>query len=150
MYIKRLLQIIFLTIMLNGIGFSQSSGLGIGAIVGEPNGLNMKMWSTQNTALEFVIAYSLVFDNLYGHADYLIHNFSLIQPAQGQAPVFFGIGANLIASEEPAMGIRIPLGIAYLFANAPLDIFAQVVPTVGILPGTGFDLGGGIGGRFYF
>ena len=40
--------------------------------------------------------------------------------------------------------------MAYQFEGAPVDIFAEIVPGLNLLPGIGFDIGGGIGLRYFF
>jgi hypothetical protein len=37
-----------------------------------------------------------------------------------------------------------------MFADAPVDIFLELVPILDLAPETDFDLGGGIGARFWF
>ena len=48
------------------------------------------------------------------------------------------------------VGIRIPVGAAYVFESIPLDIFLEVVPIVELIPAVAPSLGGGIGIRYYF
>lgn len=57
---------------------------------------------------------------------------------------------RLRVSDDPEFGIRIPVGLAYLFADIPVDIFAELAPVVNITSDTGFDLTGGIRARYYF
>lgn len=58
-----------------------------------------------------------------------------------------------------AVGIRMPLGIAFDFNNSPLDIFLQLVPTLDFLNGdyymrygdrAHFGIDGSVGIRFWF
>jgi hypothetical protein len=42
------------------------------------------------------------------------------------------------------------VGLSYEFDGAPLDVFLEVVPTLDLIPGTAFDLGAGLGLRYYF
>jgi hypothetical protein len=44
----------------------------------------------------------------------------------------------------------VPIGLAYLFPNIPLDIFAEIGPVVHLAPETGFALTGAIGVRYFF
>jgi len=48
------------------------------------------------------------------------------------------------------VGVRIPVGINYIFAKAPLDIFLEIVPMLELVPRTEFNLNGGIGIRYFF
>ena len=52
------------------------------------------------------------------------------------------------------IGVRIPFGLEYVFANAPFGLFLEVVPTfdlAGVPTGKGlFGPQGSIGFRYYF
>ncbi len=48
------------------------------------------------------------------------------------------------------LGVRIPLGLDYVFQEAPFDVFIEVAPIVNLVPETEFDLSGGVGVRFWF
>jgi len=48
------------------------------------------------------------------------------------------------------LGIRVPFGLAYQFEGSPVDIFAELVPVLSLLPDLGFYFGGGIGVRYFF
>ena len=48
------------------------------------------------------------------------------------------------------LGIRIPVGIEYLFGNVPLGAFFELVPILNLRPDTEFDFEAGIGIRFFF
>jgi hypothetical protein len=79
----------------------------------------------------------------------LVHNFS-IDVDKGQLPFYFGLGAKLLLASDLGLGIRIPVGLAYLFESAPFDIFVEIVPGLDLLPGTDFGIDGAIGARYYF
>ena len=48
------------------------------------------------------------------------------------------------------LGVRFPVGIAYLFDGAPVDVFLEVVPTLNLIPDTDVDLDAAIGARYWF
>jgi len=131
--------------------FAQNDGFGLGAVFGEPTGLSAKLWTSQKTAVDAAAAWSFAGSGFFHiHADFLIHNFDLISVSEGQLPLYFGIGAFMDFASELGLGIRVPLGLAYHFESAPLDVFAEVAPGLSLLPGTDFYFGGGIGIRYYF
>ena len=130
---------------------AQDSGLGLGVVFGEPTGLSAKMWTSERTALDAAVAWSFAGDGwLHVHADFLIHNYNLIDVSQGALPVYFGLGAFITFASNLGLGARVPLGLAYQFEDAPVDIFAELVPGLSLLPGMGFYMGGGIGVRYFF
>lgn len=147
---KKLILIAVVALFSAGV-FAQGSGLGIGIIFGEPTGLSAKMWTSEKTAFDAAVAWSFAGEGwLHIHADFLIHNYDLISVSKGQVPLYFGVGAYVGLSSDLWLGARVPLGIAYHFEEAPVEIFAELVPGIKLLPAIGFYVGGGIGARYYF
>ena len=83
--------------------------------------------------------------------DYLWHNYHLIHVGSGALPFYIGIGGDLSLQSPTAVGVRVPIGLDYIFGHrTPLDIYAQVVPTLWFASNTSvFDLWGEIGARVY-
>jgi hypothetical protein len=133
-----------------GSAVSQGS-FGLGIIVGEPTGVSAKFWVTDRTAIDAAAAWSFSDEAaLHLHADYLLHNFDLINVEQGRLPIHFGIGGRVKFEDESRVGVRIPVGLTYIFDGAPVDIFFEVVPILDLIPDTEFDLNAAIGARFFF
>ena len=129
---------------------AQDSGFGVGAIFGEPTGLSLKSWLSSKNAIDAAVAWSSIDDYLYLHADFLIHNFNVIDVSDGQLPLYFGIGAKVGFGNDLIFGARVPIGLDYMFSGAPVDIFVEIVPGLTIVPGIDFDIDGGIGVRYWF
>ena len=147
---KKLLLISIVALFSIGL-FAQGSGLGLGAIFGEPTGLSAKMWTSEKTAIDGAVAWSFVGSGfLHLHADFLIHNYDLISVSEGKLPLYFGLGAFVTLASDLGLGVRVPIGLAYHFDGAPLEIFAEIVPGLSLLPSTDFYFGGGIGIRYFF
>lgn len=134
---------------------TQDKGLGLGVIVGDPTGLSMKLWTSQQNALQFALAWQTR-DPFLGtrvsfSGDYVWHSFDAIHSTQ-RFPVFYGVGGVLASGggAESALGIRGVLGIAWMSREAPIDIFIQVVPVLVLTPSTDLELGAGLGIRFFF
>ena len=127
---------------------------GVGFIVGEPTGIDAKFFLENEHALEFAAAWSLSGENdLHLQGDYLFHRYGLFDlQNQDDMPLYFGIGGRVVLREnvDDVVGIRFPVGLAYMFANYPFDIFACIVPILDLAPDTDFDLEGAIGARFWF
>lgn len=145
---------IILSVLFIGITsglFAQRDGLGIGVILGEPTGLSVKTWTGSKTAIDAAAAWGVYSDVLHIHADALMHSF-MLSVDEGQLPLYIGIGGRVRLSNNPAVGIRVPLGVAYHFASDSFDVFLEVVPTLDFIsPNTndGFNIDGGIGIRYY-
>lgn len=148
---KKIILIAAAFILLTNFIHSQSRGFGLGIVLGEPTGLSAKLWTSSSNAFDFAAAWSFKGDgHLLLQADYVWHSFDLIRVSSGRLPLYYGIGGRVILADDPLLGIRIPLGLNYQFASAPIDIFAEIVPILDLVPSTDFDLGGGIGVRFWF
>lgn len=146
-----------------GIAEAKDYGLGIGVIVGEPTGLSLKKWVSDKNAVDAAIAWSFAENPSFQfHMDYLVHTFFLTgqSESKGAIPVDFGLGFRVklrdgdnsgrLNADKTMVGVRIPFGISYLFASAPFDIFAEVVPVLDLVPETHFNINGAVGLRFYF
>jgi hypothetical protein len=147
---KKLILISIVALFSVGL-FAQGSGFGLGAVFGEPTGLSAKVWTSENTAVDGAVAWSFIGTGwLHLHADFLVHNYDLIDVSEGKLPLYFGLGAFINLASELGLGIRIPIGLSYQFDGAPLEIFAEIAPGLSLLPSTDFYFGGGIGVRYYF
>lgn len=147
---KKLILVSIVALFSLGV-FAQDSGLGLGLIFGEPTGLSAKMWTSEKTALDAAVAWSFAGAGwLHVHADFLIHNYDLISVSKGALPVYFGLGAFVSFASDLGLGARVPFGLAYQFDGAPVDVFAEIVPGLSLLPGIDFYIGGGIGVRYFF
>jgi hypothetical protein len=145
-YITILFSIIFITQI-----YSQDRGTGVGIIIGEPTGFSFKHWTSSTTAFDAAIAWSFINEGAFHiHADYLLHSFRLIDVPEGKLPFYYGIGGRLKTSDKTRLGVRVPLGLAYLFQTAPVDIFLEVVPILDFIPKTDFRINAALGARYYF
>ncbi|HPQ42548.1 MAG TPA: hypothetical protein PLV45_19405 [bacterium] len=139
------------------------NGFGAGVVIGEPTGLTFKKWISDTTAWDAGIAWSFSEnDSLHLHFDYLAHWFGRVSglETRGRLPVYIGLGVRVKLEEDnngrgknnddTLIGVRVPFGITYLLADAPIDLFAEIVPVLDVVPDTDFDLNAAIGARFYF
>jgi hypothetical protein len=148
---NKIILIAAIFILLTNFALSQGRGFGIGIVLGEPTGVSAKLWTSSSNAFDFAAAWSFKDDgHLLLQADYVWHSFDLISVSSGRLPLYYGIGGRVIFADDPLIGVRIPVGLNYQFATAPIDIFAEIVPILDLIPSTDFDLGGGLGVRFWF
>ena len=130
---------------------AQDHGFGMGIILGEPTGLSAKLWTSSDNAFDFAAAWSFKGDgNLLLQADYVWHFFELMPVPSGKLPLYIGIGGRVVLADDPSFGVRVPIGINYLFADAPIDVFLELVPILDLSPETDFGVGGGLGIRYWF
>jgi hypothetical protein len=136
-------------------------GLGLGVILGEPTGLSVKYWLDNEQAIDGAAAWSFWDgDGFQIHADYLWHDFELLGVGGEDAdklPLYYGVGARLKFRDDEGrhhdddtfFGIRIPVGVSYLFKDHPFDLFAEIVPIVDLAPDVDLRLDLAVGLRFY-
>ncbi|HMP89002.1 MAG TPA: DUF3996 domain-containing protein [Kiritimatiellia bacterium] len=155
--------IMFVMAILHSAYGQTKDGLGVGLMVGEPTGISLKKWIDADRAFDAGIAWSFS-DNasLHFHGDYLIHRNDDFPPPElkGKSRYYYGLGFRIKLKEDnrgrgkndddAMIGIRIPLGITYLFSEAPIDIFAEIVPILDVAPDTDVRLNAAIGVRYYF
>ncbi|MEX0780563.1 MAG: hypothetical protein WD491_10155 [Balneolales bacterium] len=122
---------------------------GIGLMLGEPSGVTVKSWNSIRSAFDIGAAWSLSGRNesVHLHSDYLLHNW--FPDTQGLG-FYYGVGGRVIFSGDATAGVRVPIGLTYIFQNAPLDAFVEAVPIFDVTPNTEFAGNGAVGIRYYF
>jgi len=149
---------IFLLLMAFGLILPATShaqqGLGVGVFFGEPSGISTKTWLTHTTAFDAAAAWSVEGEgSFHVHGDYLVHNFNIFRPGRGALPLYYGVGGRILNRTDQNslnVGIRLPVGIEYLFQRAPLDVFLEVVPVLDLTPESTVDVNASIGTRYFF
>ncbi len=130
---------------------AKAHNFGLGISVGEPTGLSGKLWTGNNTAIDGALAWSFGHEDAFHlHSDFLVHNYKWIKVSEGRLPVYYGIGGRIKMEDDSKVGVRIPVGLNYQFADAPLDIFLEIVPILEMVPATDFNMNAAIGIRFFF
>ena len=126
---------------------------GIGVIIGEPTGITGKIMLDNNSAIDAGVGWETSGDNeLHIYGDYLFHMYDVIKVSKGELPIYFGGGARWISREnkDDKFGIRIPVGLEYVFDGVSLGAFIELVPVLNLTPDTDFDLEAGTGIRYFF
>ena len=144
-----LILALLLIITFSGIGNLYAS-TGVGIILGEPTGLSLRF----NNFPIFGIAWS--FNNYFHvHCDYWFKNSTLAGPflwyigAGGKVLFYSGNDKKGDSKNGIGLGIRVPFGLQ-IYPIKRLEIFAELVPGMILIPSTDVDLDAGIGIRFYF
>jgi len=131
-------------------------GVGLGIILGEPTGLSFKMWRNDKEAVDAAAAWSFLdHASFQVHADYLVHPVNIkLSDVKGRLLCYWGVGGRLRLQDanggNSLFGIRVPLGVSLLFSKAPVELFAEVVPILDLIPRTDVSLNAAVGARYYF
>jgi hypothetical protein len=146
---------------------AQDSGFGLGIMLGDPTGITGKGWIGGDKAIDFGVAWNFAYSGSFHlHADYLFHNMDLITVGKGRLPLYYGPGIRIRAwgdngyyrhgryydynGSYTQIGARIPVGLAYLFDGAPVDVFVEIAPTLNLIPNMYLDFDAAIGARYWF
>jgi hypothetical protein len=133
---------------------SNDGKLGAGIIIGEPTGASLKYWLNDTMAIDGALGWSFHDDSdFYLHSDVLWHNFDLIPVSRGRMPVYFGVGGLVRFrdnNQDNQVGIRVPVGVSYMFDNAPVDVFVEIGPALDVAPDVQGEITGGVGIRYWF
>lgn len=124
----------------------------VGMATPAPNGLSAKFWMSRETAIDLFSEWDTTNKHFQMHADYLTHDFQQFEMEEATMPLYFGFGLRLRTTESSAtqIGIRIPIGVSYLWTTAPIDFFAEVGPRANVIPQTSFAVDLMIGLRYRF
>ncbi|MFL5785478.1 MAG: hypothetical protein ACJ76H_12745 [Bacteriovoracaceae bacterium] len=135
----------------SALAFAQGT-VGVGAMVGNPTGLNMKFWLPRKNAVDAGAAFSLgKHSNFSLHSDYLFQNAgALIFNDKYNLDVYYGIGGRMKFSDDIELGVRLPVGLAHMVENERADVFGEIAPIVDFIGRTGLEISLAIGGRYYF
>lgn len=158
---------------IHGKRFEANKRFGLGLELGEPTGVTGKYFLRDggDRALDFGVGgiYDYYgYRGIHLYLDYLFHPVSLASTDSFELPFYIGIGGRFWDWEDrrmsgpyphgDAIGVRVPVGLAFDFNNVPLDIFIQLVPTVNLFFNTpdGYNrnlyliIDGSVGIRYYF
>jgi hypothetical protein len=138
-----------------------AGGFGLGIVLGEPTGLTAKGFFAQEHALQAHLGFAFGKNSrIHVVVDYLYHFHNVIPPlgTAGFLAPYLGVGGlvslrtNAPKKDEKdvSLGVLIPLGLSFVIRTIPIEIFLEVAPGIGILPGTFAIIDGGLGARYYF
>lgn len=149
--VRSIMLFVLMAVLFCGTAQAQESGFGLGVILGEPTGISGKLWTGTGKAIDGAVAWSFRDkSSLHLHADYLFHNFNLFKVKKGKLLLYYGIGGRIKFEDDSKVGVRVPVGINYLIAKAPLDVFFEIVPLLELAPDTEFGFNAAIGVRYFF
>ncbi|HMB01637.1 MAG TPA: hypothetical protein VKS21_11680, partial [Spirochaetota bacterium] len=117
---------------------AHNTGFGLGLILGAPSGLDARIYLNKKNSLNFIAAWDLGVNrykdkdgNLYT-ADMLHLSFDFdfqyyhIKVKKGAMPWYWGLGGRIvIGNDRFRIGPRVPAGLIYQFAGAPVELFTE-------------------------
>ena len=144
------ISMVFAVVCLPVIGFAERPGnFGIGAILGGPTGISVKFWVSERNALDGALSWTSSGSSHF-HFDYLWHDFTRFKAKKGSLPLYYGVGGRFNFDRKNKFGVRGAIGVAYLFADVPLETFFEIVPFLQLIPDTDAGMDVAIGIRYLF
>ena len=132
---------------------AEDDNLGLGVVLGEPTGITAKYVLNDKSAIDAGAGWETSGDDrIHVYADYLLYVNDLFDVGTGSLPLYFGAGIRFISIEDDddELGIRLPVGIEYIFPKLPVRIFGEIVPVLDLTPDTEIDVDGGVGILYFF
>jgi hypothetical protein len=136
--------------------------VGIGLIVGQPTGLDVKLDLQRKTALDFVIGWNDFDDDRgrdgYAHVAFLV-NLANVRGRSVIVPFRLGIGGAVFDDndnfgDDINIAVRAPFEVGFRFRSTPLEIYGELALVIVLLDENDnhddVDIDGGIGLRVYF
>ncbi len=143
---KLLLPLLFVAALLAPDAQAQQrGGFGIGGQIGSPTGLALKFGS--GSRFDLAAGWDLD-DYLFVQAHLLLQE-RPIPGANAPLTYFYGPGAfsGIPDNGDALLGFSFNVGGAYY--TGPIEIFLQATPRLLLVPSTDFDIGVGLGVRYY-
>lgn len=142
----------------NNLNAQKGGSVGVGFQVGDPTGLNLHFRGTKPLRLDILLAWDINDDK---HDFFFVNVHGLwFKPLNTSSPQFnfyYGPGAFIGLREyrgrfddddEVVIGASGNFGLNMEIER--FDIFLQATPRLSLIPDTDFDMGGGLGLRFFF
>lgn len=159
--------------------YTSPSRFGLGLELGAPSGLSAKYFLGGKMAIQGGIGVieSWGYDGFHVHAEAIWHPVVLKRAAAVDIPLYVGVGGRFLSYDhgradrcwngrsydpcrngDSVIGLRAPVGVAFMLKNTPMDFFVEIALVVDILHirndyGYDYDrtgLYGSVGGRYYF
>ena len=143
--------------------FEANKTFGLGLMLGAPTAIAGKYYYASDKAFDFGVGAMRYYrhrDGLHLHVDHLWHPVSLVSTASFELPLYLGLGLRIFDFDDNAnddgvaIGVRAPIGIAFDFNTAPIDIFIELALVADFFVDYGDrydgDVNGAVGFRYYF
>lgn len=138
-------------------GVAHAGPVGLGLALGSPTGITAAVFVNDNANLDFLVGEGWHGDGWHDDelllsADYDVHLVDLAKGPDARLDFYLGGGVNvwMWRSAGADIGLEMPIGLSLNFERAPVELFVELVPTFVVTDYGWFDMGGSVGGRYYF
>ena len=147
-----------LVLACTGLGTADAMYLGVGPMIGAPLGIGARLWTRPSFALDAGVGYSWWQDSslqVQGDLIFGSHGMTRNPEENGALGFYMGLGAQAKLADESKnlktrVGLRMPLGIEYIFPRYSLSLYAQAVPIFNLGTTDQYFSGDGVFGFRYY
>ena len=138
------ISVFFLALLMPATLFADQ---GVGIVLGEPTGLSYK---SGNLAIGLGWSFTSADNRIDATIDWWLINDHLVEMFDWYLGAGAKLGLKLNQDNDTFnVGLRIPIGVQW-WPTKELEVFAELSPGILLIPETKFDMGAGIGIRYYF
>lgn len=143
--------ILIALVVFSSAAFAQGQ-TGVGAMIGNPTGVNAKYWLSETHAVDGGAGFSVGKKTRFQlHSDYLFHSIGeLIFQDNHPLDLYYGIGGRMEFDDDIELGLRLPIGLAHRMEDKSADIFGEIAPIVDFIGRVGLEISLAVGARYYF
>lgn len=128
--------------------YSVDGDVSLGVGLGDPTALDLKLWTGRDSGFDFGLGLERFDDvlGLYGEYEVGLAAFRL-GDSGGRGAFYVGIGGAVAFDDDrSSVALVIPIGLDFRF-RAPIDVFVEARPGIGLVDRPAFGLGGQVGVR---
>ncbi|PIU00912.1 MAG: hypothetical protein COT74_03140 [Bdellovibrionales bacterium CG10_big_fil_rev_8_21_14_0_10_45_34] len=134
-----------------------SRTVGVGLILANPTGVSANFKVSPRNSIDGAVAFD---SDPHLHGTYLFQQYDAIQVNNYKFDWYAGLGARLrfrkerdaqlVDSRKIHLGPRFSAGLGFPISQRQFDAFAEIAPTVELVPRVEVDFGFALGARIYF
>jgi hypothetical protein len=130
-----------------------AGGSALGIFVGQPTGITFRYGLGSAQSLEAKAAWDFASKNgasIFLQANWLLEFPGVLVIEKEDFPLFVGAGLQLGVGATTSLGVRVPAGLVYRFAKAPIELCLELGLGMQLFPSTALLGSGGLGVRYRF
>jgi hypothetical protein len=126
----------------------------LGLVLIEPTGLSANYHYAKQKSMAAAVGWSRSHIRL--NLDHLWYQRDVIVIDRIPIDLYFGAGLRYYqhekhsGDEESEIGLRVPVGVSYLFRKIPIQVFGELGPALVLVDESALIFDIALGGRFYF
>jgi hypothetical protein len=127
---------------------------GLGVVLIDPTGLSANYYYERQKSLAAALGWSS--KHLRLNLDHLWYRRDIIVIDKTPIDLYYGVGGRFYQHEkrngdnESEIGVRVPVGVAYIFRKIPVQVFGELSPALIVVDDSAFVIDISIGARYYF